>query len=59
MREIFTSGSGGGAPGNRCFYLDRAEINPVPRDSHIGMKLANVTQWVSDRKTHKFHLPNA
>ena len=25
----------------------------------IGMKLANVTQWVSDRKTHKSHLPKA
>lgn len=23
MREIFTSGSVGGAPGNRCFYLER------------------------------------
>ncbi len=22
MREIFTSGSVGGAPGNRCFYLE-------------------------------------
>ena len=25
MREIFTSGSVGGAPGNRCFYL---EVDP-------------------------------
>jgi len=23
MREIFTSGSVGGAPGNRCFYPER------------------------------------
>ncbi len=23
MREIFTYGSVGGAPGNRCFYLER------------------------------------
>jgi len=26
MREIFTSGSVGGAPGNRCFYPDREII---------------------------------
>ncbi|HIP39387.1 MAG TPA: hypothetical protein EYG88_08430, partial [Desulfocapsa sulfexigens] len=24
-----------------------------------GMKLVSVTQWVSDRKTHKSHLPKA
>jgi len=24
-----------------------------------GMKLASVTQWVSDRKAHKSHLPKA
>ncbi len=26
MREIFTSGSVGGAPGNRCFYLERDKL---------------------------------
>ncbi len=30
MREIFTSGSVGGAPGNRCFYPDgNARYTPV------------------------------
>jgi len=31
MREIFTSGSVGGAPGNRCFYLEKEKypVNPV------------------------------
>ena len=27
MREIFTSGSVGGAPGNRCFYLEADAVN--------------------------------
>ncbi len=46
MREIFTYGSVGGAPGNRCFYPDRAK---KIRDLGIGinpMKLVIVTQWV-------------
>jgi hypothetical protein len=46
MREIFTSGSVGGAPGNRCFYPDRAEINPQPRESRSGKKLVIANQWV-------------
>jgi len=29
MREIFTYGSVGGAPGNRCFYLERGPGVPV------------------------------
>ena len=27
MREIFKSGSVGGAPGNRCFYLEADALN--------------------------------
>ena len=39
MREIFTSGSVGGAPGNRCFYpeflslYDFSENLTLPRDT--------------------------
>ena len=29
MREIFTSGSVGGAPGNRCFYLETAKCRGI------------------------------
>ena len=30
MREIFKSGSVGGAPGNRCFYLEEGSGKAVP-----------------------------
>jgi len=30
MREIFTSGSVGGAPGNRCFYLEEGPRTSAP-----------------------------
>jgi len=30
MREIFTSGSVGGAPGNRCFYPEDGLGKAVP-----------------------------
>ena len=46
MRESRTSGSVGRAPGNRGLYPDRAKINPDRWDSHFGMKLGIVTQWV-------------
>ena len=36
MREIFTYGSVGGAPGNRCFYLepDRENVGGATRQVH-------------------------
>jgi hypothetical protein len=35
MREIFTSGSVGGAPGNRCFYLE-ADSLKLAADLNVG-----------------------
>jgi len=44
MREIFTSGSVGGAPGNRCFYLevDPQLVGEFPcRFKHIAVNKVN------------------
>jgi hypothetical protein len=47
MSKLLTYGSVGRAPGNRCLYPDRAEINPGRWNSRAGgMKFGNVTQWV-------------
>jgi hypothetical protein len=33
MREIFTSGSVGGAPGNRCFYPEAEREDHAPAET--------------------------
>jgi hypothetical protein len=38
MREIFTSGSAEGAPGNRCFYLEMTVVRRTM--NHTGLKNA-------------------
>jgi hypothetical protein len=35
MREIFTYGSVGGAPGNRCFYLEPDQLKPMRGSSQL------------------------
>ena len=39
MREIFTSGSVGGAPGNRCFYLEPDRLWRVVRGIRYKIEL--------------------
>jgi len=36
MREIFKSGSVGGAPGNRCFYLEQDVKKQAPVSFLLG-----------------------
>jgi hypothetical protein len=38
MREIFTSGSVGGAPGNRCFYPDIPTESPPSQKSFLSVR---------------------
>jgi hypothetical protein len=58
MREIFKSGSVGGAPGNRCFYLETippSMLWPASCMSHPlnGNKIAAIkTQRVRRQRSH-------
>jgi hypothetical protein len=48
MREIFTSGSVGGAVSNHRFYPDRVKLNPDRWEQGVSLvKFGKVTQWVS------------
>jgi hypothetical protein len=38
MREIFTSGSVGRAPGNRCLYPEAEREDHAPAEEHVMSK---------------------
>ncbi len=52
MREIFTSGTVGGAPGNRCFYLELGLVNPLRSfATRLCGTLGEIVRLIND--THK------